>query len=144
MPPPQPAGRAALAALRGIVPAGKAPRHVAVYFSASWCPPCRAFTPVLAASYRALPDPAALEVVFVSLDEDPAADAAYGKTMPWPRVPHGDERCAELSEGLGPVESIPTLVVIDTESGEVVNRNAVGAVRADPDGCPWTSPKSRM
>jgi nucleoredoxin len=44
-------------------------RYVAVYYSAHWCPPCRAFTPKLAEAYREIkakrPD---FELIFVSSD----------------------------------------------------------------------------
>lgn len=49
--------------------------HLGIYFSASWCPPCRGFTPVLAQvhdSVRARPDGGGFRVLFVSADRDPA------------------------------------------------------------------------
>ena len=60
---------------------------VAVYFSAHWCPPCRAFTPTLIKAYEAakaagLP----FELVFVSSDEDEEGFDEYTKDMPWPSV----------------------------------------------------------
>ena len=60
---------------------------VAIYFSAHWCPPCRAFTPTLIKAYEAakaagLP----FELVFVSSDEDEEGFDEYTKDMPWPSV----------------------------------------------------------
>lgn len=44
-----------------------------LYFSAHWCPPCRRFTPELAASYNKLKAAGKnVEVVFVSSDRDEA------------------------------------------------------------------------
>jgi thiol-disulfide isomerase/thioredoxin len=63
---------------------------VGLYFSASWCPPCKRFTPVLAEAYKHLQkDGKPFEVVFVSLDNDPNAYANYLRAMPWLAVPYG-------------------------------------------------------
>ncbi|KAH8069536.1 hypothetical protein JL721_5840 [Aureococcus anophagefferens] len=53
---------------------------VGLYFSAHWCPPCRGFTPKLAALYEALVAAGeSFEVVFVSSDRDDAQfDEYYG------------------------------------------------------------------
>ena len=64
-----------------------ADKVVAVYFSAHWCPPCRAFTPTLIKAYQAakaagLP----FELVFVSSDEDEEGFDEYTADMPWPSV----------------------------------------------------------
>lgn len=58
---------------------------VAVYFSASWCPPCRQFTPVLAKLYGELNKrrPGQFEVVWVSGDRTQEDFLAYYKKMPW-------------------------------------------------------------
>ena len=62
------------------VPAGRK-KLVALYFSAHWCPPCRAFTPRLASAFKSLKQRTApdveLDVVFVSLDRDEGAFAGY-------------------------------------------------------------------
>ena len=60
---------------------------VAVYFSAHWCPPCRAFTPTLIKAYESakaagLP----FELVFVSSDHDEDGFDEYTADMPWPSV----------------------------------------------------------
>ena len=47
-------------------------KHVALYFSAHWCPPCRAFTPVLREVYETVSQRAGGDwaVLFVSGDRD--------------------------------------------------------------------------
>ena len=60
---------------------------VAIYFSAHWCPPCRAFTPTLIKAYEAakaagLP----FELIFVSSDHDEDGFDEYTADMPWPSV----------------------------------------------------------
>ena len=48
---------------------------IGIYFSASWCPPCRMFTPKLLAYREA--NKADFEVVFVSSDRDVDAQFKY-------------------------------------------------------------------
>jgi thiol-disulfide isomerase/thioredoxin len=44
-------------------------KHVGIYFSAHWCPPCRAFTPQLVGTYsKLIKDGTDFEIVFVSMD----------------------------------------------------------------------------
>lgn len=46
-------------------------KNVLLYFSAHWCPPCRAFLPKLIEAYDKIKaDDDALEVVFISSDRD--------------------------------------------------------------------------
>ena len=59
-------------------------KMVGLYFSAHWCPPCRAFTPVLAQRYTELKAAGKdFEIVFVSSDRDKASCAEYWADMPW-------------------------------------------------------------
>ena len=66
-------------------------KHVGVYYSASWCPPCQKFTPILAAALPAL-STKGLEIVFVSHDRTEAAFEEYYGRMPWLAVPFADEK----------------------------------------------------
>merc|ERR1719161_2621865 len=54
---------------------------VGLYFTASWCPPCRGFTPTLNDAYKAaVAAGKSVQVVFMSCDQDQASyDAYYGK-----------------------------------------------------------------
>ena len=60
-------------------------KKVAVYFSASWCGPCRAFTPKLVNFYNAVAKKKTLEIVFVSSDRNEKAMKQYMRhaSMPW-------------------------------------------------------------
>ncbi len=109
---------------------------VGIYFSAHWCPPCRAFSPELVKFRNAHKDQ--FEVVFVSSDKDAAAQKQYMEElkMEWPAVKFGSPIADKLSEKYG-VEGIPTLVIVDpkfntisTEGREEVTENAEGCLDA--------------
>jgi thiol-disulfide isomerase/thioredoxin len=43
---------------------------VGLYFSASWCPPCKTFSPLLREFYNAAAKDGKLEIVYISSDRD--------------------------------------------------------------------------
>ncbi len=95
-------------------------KYWAFYYSASWCPPCRAFTPKLVEFYKTFkaqhPN---FELIFVNHDEDADAMEAYMKTdsMPWPAVRFDDIGSTQANKYCGP--GIPDLVLVD-EKGKVL------------------------
>ena len=71
--------------LSDITGAGK---NIGLYFSASWCGPCRNFTPSLIKTYNALVDQGKpFEIIFVSSDRDEAQFDGYYDEMPWLALP---------------------------------------------------------
>ena len=98
-------------------------KYVLLYFSANWCPPCRAFLPRLIEFYReikATDDD--FEVVFISSDNEQTSFEEFFEGMPWLALPFGDLRKANLTR-LFKVFGIPKLVVIGP-SGKTVSTEA--------------------
>lgn len=97
--------------------------RVLLYFSASWCPPCRAYTPELSAAYAEC-DASKCAVIFVSLDRSDADFEAYWDKMSFHALPWNVAHATELKEGYG-VQGIPALVVLSGD-GSVLCTNARG------------------
>jgi len=99
-------------------------QYVGLYFSAHWCPPCRAFTPILSEIYAKLLEKGDFEIVFISADVDEKSFEKYHRIMPWLALPFSDENTRQKLEQAFQVNSIPCLVVIDKE-GKVVTTEGV-------------------
>jgi len=114
-----------------------------LYFSASWCPPCHAFTPKLVETVKKVKAAGKdFEVIFVSSDRSMGDFQKYfGSMESFLAIPQGDKR-KELLSKIFEVEGIPTFVTIDAETGATINANARGGVSSDPDGLqfPWSPP----
>jgi nucleoredoxin len=113
-------------------------KYVGIYFSAHWCPPCRGFTPELAASYKDHLKAKDLEIVFVSSDKDEKAFEEYYAEMPWVAVPYSRREKKDFLNKKFKVQGIPTFVILDKD-GAVVTTDARGSVSEDPEGAnfPW-------
>jgi nucleoredoxin len=125
-------------------PAAKAD-VLALYFSASWCGPCRAFTPKLAELYKKLrdedtaaqaPNPR-FEVLLLSEDQDEKGFKAYFDKMPWLALDFDQRELKDELSSRFKVDGIPHLVLIHTKTWTVISRDAVSSVAADPSGFPW-------
>ena len=105
-----------------------------IYFSALWCPPCRALTPVLAQFYDDLKeaDDTALEIIYASKDEDQQSfDENFGD-MPWKAIPFDQGSFVqELSQRYN-IVGIPTLVVISLTDGQVRDMDARSTITSNP------------
>ena len=99
-------------------------KMVAVYFSASWCGPCRGFTPQLVNFYKRAAKKNNLELVFISWDKSADAMMQYMKKdkMPWLAVPLDDPLAKALKTELK-VNGIPTLAVFD-RNGKLISTDA--------------------
>ena len=58
--------------------------HFIFYYSASWCPPCQRFTPLLSQFYRENSQKAKFECILVSNDRSAEDMYIYMKKMPFP------------------------------------------------------------
>ncbi|KAJ3085031.1 hypothetical protein HK100_009186, partial [Physocladia obscura] len=114
-------------------PAGRT--AVMVYFSGGWCPPCRAFTPVLGQFHAAVGGRA--DIVTLSADRSEEAFAAYwgaNPTVTWQAVPWADRARYQLLLASYEIVGIPALLVFDAATGALVTRHGVEAVTRDPRG----------
>ncbi|GAB4839792.1 hypothetical protein Ancab_020502 [Ancistrocladus abbreviatus] len=98
-------------------------KNILLYFSAHWCPPCRAFLPKLVELYHKIKERnEAFEVIFISSDSDQDAFNEYFATMPWLALPFGDQRKNSLTRSFR-VNGIPKLVAIGP-NGKTVTTEA--------------------
>ena len=98
-------------------------RLVALYFSAHWCGPCRGFTPMLIEFYHVLKEAHpthGLEIVFVSSDRDEPSFFQYFSSMPFLALPFSNRGLAQQVKSIFGVRGIPSLVVLDSMSGQIV------------------------
>lgn len=87
-------------------------KNILLYFSAEWCPPCRAFLPKLISTYHEIKaKDTEFEVIFVSSDRDQASFDKFFATMPWLALPFGDERKPLLQRRFK-IKGIPAVVAI--------------------------------
>ncbi len=116
------------------------PEMYAFYFSAHWCPPCRAFTPKLVEFYNDHAEQAGkkFQIVFVSSDNDEDSFDEYmtGDKMPWPAIKFRyAKKVSEVSKYAG--NGIPCLVLVDREgnvlSDSYVSGNYVGPTKVMAD-----------
>jgi len=120
-------------------------KHLGLYFSAHWCPPCRGFTPKLAQFYKdfVATRGAEFEIIFVSSDKGQSEFDEYYGEMPWLALPYADRARKEALSKAFDVSGIPSFVMLGPEAADgsrpVINKNARGAVGADPkgEGFPW-------
>lgn len=113
-------------------------KAVGLYFSGSWCGPCRRFAPNLVEVYNELSSNADFEVVFVSSDRDEESFNAYFKKMPWLALPFADLETRKSLKELFKVRGIPHLVILD-RTGKVSTGEGVRIIYDyGADGYPFT------
>lgn len=105
--------------------------HVLLYFSASWCGPCKKFTPSLVEFFEQNAESRKVMVILVGRDNSEAEMLKYMSEhgMKWPAIPFKQiERSGVLAKYGG--RGIPNLVLLNTDgtvrSGSYVGENYVG------------------
>jgi len=94
----------------------------AIYYSAQWCPPCRAFTPGLIADYKKIktahPE---FELIFVSSDRDEKSMTNYmvETGMPFPALRFSKDRSNRLLARPEHESGIPNLVFVDGNGKDI-------------------------
>jgi nucleoredoxin len=107
-------------------------KYFAFYYSASWCPPCRAFTPKLVDFYNDFkskhPD---FELIFVNHDQNEEDMLSYmtNDRMPWPAVRFADIDGTNANKFCG--DGIPDLVLVNA-NGDVLSDSFNGSQYVGP------------
>lgn len=119
---------------------------IGIYFSAHWCPPCKTFTPLLSTfwyKFKKTEHGANFEIVFVSSDRDQKSFDEYYASMPWFSLPFAERDLKAKLSAKFKVSGIPSLIFVDGETGEIINKNGREIVTTDKNGedFPW-KPKS--
>lgn len=109
-------------------------KHFAIYYSAHWCGPCRAFTPKLVEWYKT--NKAAhqdFELIFVSSDHSEKEMEGYMAEagMPWPALDYGKKKNNKSVTKLAG-RGIPCLVFLDAE-GNVLSNSYEGTNYVGPN-----------
>ncbi|MBF0548021.1 MAG: redoxin family protein [Candidatus Riflebacteria bacterium] len=106
---------------------------VGLYFSAHWCPPCRAFSPKLVEFRNA--NQKDFEVVFISSDKTQEGQFEYMKElkMEWPSVKFRSNSANAIAEKYN-VQAIPTLIILSPK-GEIITEEGREQVTENPDSC---------
>ena len=110
------------------------------YLSASWCPPCRQFTPTLADWVKDHAARFKARALFVSGDGSAAEAAAYNSKMGFPMAPFSKTAFQNLMSNWG-LKGIPSLVVLRIADGKVMTKNGRSKLETAPEGFPWQAPE---
>lgn len=118
-------------------------KTIGLYFSASWCGPCRQFTPIFAKAYEELLAKGDFEVIFISGDEDEESFDQYFSKMPWLAIPFSESAMRDELNKLFEVNGIPHLVILDG-NGKVLSDDGVQIIRVyGVEAYPFTPEKMK-
>ena len=100
------------------------PKLVAIYCSMHRCPPCRAFTPLLAEIYNEVnEDEHVMEVIFMSGDKNDEEFKEYYGEMPWLAFPRGNKELEKRIAKTFEVRGVPRLIMLRASDGKCLSNN---------------------
>jgi len=115
-------------------------KYLMLYFSAHWCPPCKAFTPTLSKAYtklKANDKTNNFELLFISSDRDQTTFDEYHSEMTFGALPYEARDAKSALSSRFDVSGIPTLIMLspvtDKETGErtLINDNVRSYIMSD-------------
>lgn len=119
----------------GDIIAERKPKLLAIYFSMHTCPPCRAFTPLLAEIYdESNEDKHQLEVVFLSGDKTQEAFEEYYGEMPWLAFPRGQKALGQRLGKRFEVRGVPRLVMLRASDGKCLSNHCHAKLEKEGPG----------
>eukprot|EP00397_Hematodinium_sp_SG-2012_P061304 GEMP01080959.1.p1 GENE.GEMP01080959.1~~GEMP01080959.1.p1 ORF type:complete len:214 (+),score=39.68 GEMP01080959.1:110-751(+) len=105
--------------------------------SASWCAPCRRYTPKLVEAYTKIYEEKDMAIIFLSGDRDEAAfDTFYGG-MPWCAMPFSERGLFNEARTSYEVVGIPKLIILSPD-GRLLSKDGKAKIN-EPDDFPWIS-----
>lgn len=103
---------------------GRKAKLVAIYCSMHRCPPCRAFTPLLAELYNEVnEDEHILEIIFMSGDKAEEEFKEYYAEMPWLAFPRGNKELEKRIAKTFEVKGVPRLIMLKASDGKCLSNN---------------------
>ncbi|XP_040575425.1 nucleoredoxin-like protein 2 isoform X1 [Lepeophtheirus salmonis] len=108
---------------------------ICFYFSAHWCPPCRAFTPVLKDFYEEAAEQG-VEIIFVSSDRSLEDQISYMKSSHgnWAAIKFGNDIAPALKKKFE-ISGIPALIVINKKTGSIITKQGRNDIQSKGPGC---------
>ena len=110
--------------------------YLLLYLSAQWCPPCRGFTPHLAAWVAEHAARHKAAAIFISGDSSEGEALQYNEKMKFPMATFSRPAFSALMAAFG-LTGIPSLVVMRVADGAVVTKRAREKMLQEPGGFPW-------
>lgn len=108
---------------------------VLLYYSASWCPPCKKLTPLLIDFYNKYHESKNFEIILISKDKTYYDYMNYYSKMPWLSQPFRKELLINLNYNY---TFIPQIVILD-KNQNLINSIAQNDFYKDMEGnfFPW-------
>lgn len=95
---------------------------IGLYFSASWCPPCKKFTPILSTFYEDLVEYYDdIEIIYISSDKDQEEFNTYWENMPFPALIYENRKDKEELTKLYNIGKIPSLIFLNINGDIIIN-----------------------